>query len=107
MKKEYIPLNIDYQKRHSEVKSILEEDEKRYKREVKEEENRVKKLSCPACKSKDKEIKVISESNGVIGPGYHSSVKLDFYVCKKCGIHFSDLNKKEIKPMMNRNLMFY
>lgn len=82
--------NIDIQRK---------KDEERYKIEVSKEKERIKKLACPLCKSKDKTHNLQYISNGILGPGASSSTTSDYYICNKCGIHFSDLNKKKITPI--------
>jgi hypothetical protein len=61
---------------------------------LKEEEERIEKMSCPSCKSTDKDHIVKSEDNGIYGPGFCSWVIDEYYVCKKCGTMYKDLNKK-------------
>jgi transposase-like protein len=94
---------IDYSKVFEEKKAREEEDLERYKKEVKEEELRIEKLSCPVCSNSKKRRFITAESNGVMGPGYHSRITNDYFICETCGIHFSDLNKKEIKQPYNSN----
>jgi DNA-directed RNA polymerase subunit RPC12/RpoP len=65
---------------------------------LKQEETEAKRLEnieCPLCKSKNKKHINIRKNNGIIGPGYHSSSIIDFYLCLDCGIHYSDINKKK------------
>lgn len=59
------------------------------------EKIRIDNMKCPLCKSQEKEHHVVRTSNGIIGPGHHSAPVMDYYVCKDCGIHYSDLNKKK------------
>jgi len=87
---------IDMSEYHRRREEERKADEERYRRELKEEEERVKKMTCPLCKSTEKERNVSSISNGVMGPGYHSRKIADHYVCMNCGVHYSDLNRKEI-----------
>jgi len=76
----------------------IHEREKQQEQEAAEarrlEKIRIDNMKCPLCKSQEKEHHVVSSSNGIMGPGYHSSPIMDYYVCKDCGIHYSDLNKK-------------
>ena len=79
------------------------EAERRIKREQREwdrkneiETKRLENLSCPCCNSKKKQHVVKSKNNGVIGPGFHSWVTDDYYVCLDCGVHYSDSNKSDI-----------
>ena len=60
----------------------------------KEEEDRIKKIKCPSCKSTSKEHIEKRENNGIIGPGYSSWIIDEYFVCKECGTMFKDLNKK-------------
>ena len=85
----------DYYQRRDEERKRAEE---KYRNELKEEKERVEKMTCPLCKSKNKERNVSTISNGVMGTGYHSKKIADHYICMDCGIHYSDLNKKEIVP---------
>lgn len=57
------------------------------------EEKRIAKIKCPVCKFTKKTRFVQSRNNGVIGPGYHSHIENEYYICLECGIHYSDLNK--------------
>ncbi len=88
-----VDMKAHLEKREKEIK----EDQQRYEAEVAAEKERLKDLSCPVCKNTDKKHVVISKDNGIIGPGYHSRVLQDYYVCQGCGIMFVDLNKKEIR----------
>jgi protein-arginine kinase activator protein McsA len=65
--------------------------------EKKAEEDRIKSLKCPSCKSTSKEFVQHRNDNGIIGPGYASWVTNEYYVCKKCGTMFKDLNKNKKK----------
>jgi transposase-like protein len=90
---------VDMKKVYEDQKKMEAEDLERYKSEVKKEEKRIKEMTCPSCKSKEKNHYVNRESNGIFGPGRASWLVEEYYICMKCGIHYSDLNKKEIsKP---------
>ena len=67
------------------------------KKEVKQEEKRIKNIKCPCCKSTKKSHVINSENNGIMGPGYHSRITDEYYLCLGCGVRYEDLNKKEIK----------
>ena len=98
---------IHFSQVFKEKKAREEEDLERYKKEIKEEELRIEKLSCPVCLNSKKRRFKTAESNGVMGPGYHSRITNDYFICETCGIHFSDLNKKEIKhPYNSNNFLF-
>lgn len=71
----------------------LEEKRKAAEEARKKEENRIKKIKCPSCKSTSKEHVIKSDSNGIIGPGYRSWIKEEYFVCTKCGTMFKDLEK--------------
>ena len=45
--------------------------------------------NCPKCEVNDVKHHVKRESNGVMGPGYSSWITEEYYICNKCGIHFS------------------
>lgn len=93
---EAVPVDMEaYYKRKVEEKK---RDELRYKNEIAEESERIKKMKCPACSSVNKKRHTTSKNNGIIGPGYRSTILDDYYICQKCGIHYSDLNKKDIIP---------
>jgi transposase-like protein len=67
-------------------------------REAKEaEEQRIAAIQCPTCKSTDKEHIIKSDSNGVCGPGYHSWIIDEYFVCNECGTMFKDLSKLKKK----------
>lgn len=93
---------IDMSKCFEEQHKAYLEDVLRYEKETIQEKQRIEKLECPACKSKKKKYHYERKSNGIIGPGYHSTIIKEYYICEKCGIHYSDLNKKEIKPIMKK-----
>ena len=91
--------SIDMKEVYENQRKMETEDLERYKSEVEEEKARISEMSCPACRSKEKEHYVKRDSNGILGPGRSSWLIEEYYICKGCGIHYSDLNKKEIsKP---------
>jgi len=65
--------------------------------EKKAEEDRIKAIKCPSCKSTSKEHAQHRNDNGIIGTGYASWITNEYYVCKKCGAMFKDLNKNKNK----------
>ena len=52
-------------------------------------------MECPVCKSTDKGRHVEYERNGVYGPGSFSKKTNEYFVCFGCGVHYTDLNKKD------------
>jgi len=93
---------IDMSKYFEEQHKAYLENVLRYERETKQEKQRIKKLECPACKSKEKKYHCESKNNGIYGPGYHSTITNEYYICGKCGIHYSDLNKRKIQPIIKK-----
>jgi len=83
-----VDLDPDWYEKH--LKAEREAKEKARK----EKEDRIKKIKCPSCKSTSKEHIEKRDDNGIIGPGYSSWIIDEYYVCKKCGTMFKDLNKK-------------
>ena len=72
----------------------VEFDENWYEQHLQaEEENRIKKIKCPSCKSTSKEHIEKRNDNGIIGPGYSSWLVEEYFVCNKCGTMFQDINK--------------
>jgi protein-arginine kinase activator protein McsA len=61
--------------------------------ERKAEEDRIKKIKCPSCKSTSKDHIVKRDDNGIFGPGYSSWIIDEYFVCKKCGTMFKDMEK--------------
>jgi len=57
------------------------------------EEDRIKKIKCPSCKSTNKNHVVKRNDNGIFGPGYASWVVDEYFVCNKCGTMFKDMEK--------------
>lgn len=55
----------------------------------KKEALRISRIKCPSCKSDKKERFETQENNGIIGPGYSSWVVEAYWICKKCGSHYS------------------
>jgi len=74
--------------------------------EKKAEEDRIKKIKCPSCKSTSKDHIEKRNDNGIFGPGYSSWVVDEYYVCRKCGTMFKDMEKykgkKNVLPRGNR-----
>jgi C4-type Zn-finger protein len=92
---------------YSDWEAQIKKEEEKYYKEVEQEKDRVKNMTCPCCKSTDKQHFVQSENNGVMGSGYSSWVIQSYYVCMSCGIHYSDLSSKEIeKPYSLKNRFF-
>ena len=88
----YKPVTIDVE----EIKRKLKESQDEWSALKESEEKRISDMKCPSCDSTDKGHHVKYESNGIIGPGSHSRVTEDYYICQKCGIHYSDLNYKKL-----------
>lgn len=86
------PLEINFEEKEKKLKTLQEFWDKKKEEDI----LRINEMKCPACKETNKEHVVKTENNGVIGPGYHSYVVDDYYVCKSCGVHFSDVNKKDL-----------
>lgn len=61
--------------------------------ERKAEEDRIKKIKCPSCKSTSKDHIEKRNDNGIFGPGYSSWIVDEYYVCRKCGTMFKDMEK--------------
>lgn len=93
---------IDMSKYFEEQQKAYLNDILRYEKETKQEYQRIEKLECPACKSKKKKYHCERNSNGIYGPGHHSFITNEYYICENCGVHYSDINKKEIKPIMKK-----
>jgi len=74
----------------------LKDRQEAYRKKQKEEALRLEKLSCPVCKQTEKEHKIRAESNGIMGPGHFSRVVEDYWICKSCGVHFTDINKPDL-----------
>lgn len=89
---------IDMTKVYNDAKAVYDKQLIEYNEAVKAEGKRRSELACPTCKSTDKKRHVKYEGNGILGPGSRSWTTEDYYICQGCGVHFSDLNKKEITP---------
>jgi len=101
------PLEIDWEARKKDQEKKIKASQERYEKESKEESARIENMECPCCKSTEKERFLKSIDNGICGPGYHSRITDDYYVCQGCGIHYTDLNKKDIKsPMSKSDFLF-
>jgi C4-type Zn-finger protein len=70
------------------------ENEKRKRDEMQFEIDRVNAIECPLCKSKDKTHYCRRDNNGVLGPGFASWILEEYFICKECGIHYSDIKKQ-------------
>jgi protein-arginine kinase activator protein McsA len=75
--------------------NIMKKENERKENDRKEEQERIDKLKCPSCKSTDKEHIIKSDSNGILGPGYHSWLIDEYFVCNNCGIMFKDISKRK------------
>ena len=91
IKFETVNLDPNWYQKHLEEKRKAEDEAR------KKEENRIKKIKCPSCKSTSKDHIQKRESNGIIGPGYSSWIVDEYFVCKKCGTMFKDLEKWQKK----------
>ena len=65
--------------------------------EKKAEEDRIKAIKCPSCGSTSKDHVEHRDDNGIIGPGYASWIANEYFVCKKCGTMFKDMEKYKNK----------
>ena len=88
--------------RFEELKKQEEQENIIYKENLQKEAKRLEDLCCPLCKSKDKYRNIVSDSNGIMGSGYRSHTLLDHFICNSCGIHYSDIDKEEIKKPNKR-----
>jgi protein-arginine kinase activator protein McsA len=91
-----VKLDPDWYKKHLEAEQKAKEEAR------KKEEDRIKKIKCPSCKSTSKDHIEKRNDNGIIGPGYSSWVIEEYYVCKKCGTMFKDMEKMKNKQKTNR-----
>lgn len=57
------------------------------------EQERIDKIKCPSCKSTSKQHVEKRNDNGIFGPGYSSWIIDEYFVCKKCGTMFKDMEK--------------
>jgi len=69
--------------------AILAEKTKVREEAEAKEAARIAKIKCPSCKSDKKERYEKREDNGIIGPGYSSWIVEAYWICKKCGTHYS------------------
>lgn len=90
-----IKLDPDWYKKHLEVK--IEDEEKAHKAE----EDRIKKIKCPSCKSTSKDHIEKRNDNGIFGPGYSSWLIDEYFVCRECGTMFKDMEKYKSKNERN------
>lgn len=93
----YSGLPVDLDKIIKEDRKKYRQDLKKYEEDVQDEEKRIETMKCPVCQSVEKEHIMKHKNNGIIGPGYRSYVTSDYYLCKGCGVHYSDINRKELK----------
>jgi len=82
-----IDLDPDWYRKHLKEQERLKEEAR------KKEEDRIKKIKCPSCGSTSKDHIEHRNDNGIIGPGYSSWVTNEYFVCKKCGTMFKDIEK--------------
>jgi predicted Zn-ribbon and HTH transcriptional regulator len=75
-----------YEKAVAQRKAEIEAEEKA-------EIDRIKAIKCPSCKSTSKDHIEKRDDNGIIGPGYSSWIVDEYFVCKKCGTMFKDMEK--------------
>jgi hypothetical protein len=96
---------MDMSKYYEDRKKRIEEDEERYKREIKAEELRRVKLKCPCCKSAKKEPVSITHRDGplVCGGRNHVQTLAQYNICQDCGVMYVDLDRKEIALPLDRN----
>lgn len=60
-------------------------------KELEQEKERINQIKCPVCKSIDKIHHIKRDSNRVYGPGYSSWITEEYFICKSCGVHYSDI----------------
>jgi protein-arginine kinase activator protein McsA len=100
IKWEAVELPPDWYEKH------LEEERKAEETARKAETDRIKKIKCPSCGSTSKDHVEHRDDNGIIGPGYSSWITNEYFVCRKCGTMFKDLEKykgkKNVLPRGNR-----
>jgi anaerobic selenocysteine-containing dehydrogenase len=65
--------------------------------ERKTEKDRIAKIKCPSCKSTSKDHIEKRKDNGINGPGYSSWIVDEYFVCKKGGTMFKDMEKYKKK----------
>jgi uncharacterized C2H2 Zn-finger protein len=85
----FTPVKIDpdwYEKQ-------LEAKRKAEEKTRKEEGDRSRIIKCPSCKSTSKDHIEKRDDNGIYGPGYSSWIIDEYFVCKKCGTMFKDMEK--------------
>lgn len=76
----------------------FEEERKRKQKELNDiESQRVADLSCPSCKSKEKQLHQHTTNNGIIGSGFKRTIHNEYYICLGCGIHYTDVYKLKNK----------
>lgn len=96
---------LDMSKYYTERDNLREIARKEYENAIDEERRRIEELTCPVCACHDKKRFIHSTaSNGIYGPGHVSKITDDYFICNNCGVHYSDLNKKEIKKPLD---LFY
>ena len=54
---------------------------------------RMKGVECPCCKSTNVKENNITKSNGVFGPGHHTSTVFSYILCLDCGVMFQKIEK--------------
>lgn len=95
-----IEIDPDWYRKHLEAEAAAKAEAK------KAEEDRIKKIKCPSCKSTGKDHIEKRNDNGIYGPGYCSWIIDEYFVCKKCGTMFKDMEKykgkKNVLPRGNR-----
>ena len=77
------PIELDFAKARQDA---IDAKNKEYREAKEQEKSRIAVIQCPSCKSTDKEHIVKSNDNGIFGPGYHSWIVEEHFVCNKCGI---------------------
>lgn len=86
---------VDPEEMQKRFKEAFERDKQQKEEHIRQEQQRITDLQCPACKSTNKNHHEKRNDNGIIGPGYSSWIIEEYYVCKECGCMFKDLNKPQ------------
>lgn len=85
----FVPIKFDPDWYENSMKIKREEEEKIHKAN----EDRIKKIKCPSCKSTLKDHIEKRNDNGIIGPGFTSYIIDEYFICTECGTMFKDIEK--------------
>jgi hypothetical protein len=108
VRSEYLKAKIKEEQQHLKEAELyakkLQVAQEKWDKMKEEEDLRIANLECPCCKSKGAEqIKIhapVDYSRMVIGgPSRPPRPPLaEYYVCQECGVHFTDVKKKDLPP---------